>query len=113
VSGSAHALDGSSVEIGFGNEHTETARVGLQWKWDRRWLEGRAWAWVETVWVMPEDAARHTLHAVIDPDGAVLEFDEGNNSQGIGIGGVDLEVSLRLSGRRSSFRPRTDSACKG
>jgi hypothetical protein len=41
--GCAHAVDGSSVEIGFGNENTETARVGLQWKWDSRWLEERAW----------------------------------------------------------------------
>ena len=40
---SAHAVDGSSVEIGFGNENTETARVGLQWNWDARWLEERSW----------------------------------------------------------------------
>ena len=41
--GAAHAVDGVAVEIGFGNENTELARVGLQWKWDRRWSAGRAW----------------------------------------------------------------------
>jgi lipid A 3-O-deacylase len=39
----AHAVDGSSVEIGFGNENTETARVGLQWTWGERWLSERSW----------------------------------------------------------------------
>jgi lipid A 3-O-deacylase len=39
----ARAVDGSSVEIGFGNENTETARVGLQWKWGERWLSERSW----------------------------------------------------------------------
>lgn len=41
--GSARAADGVSVEIGVGNEDTELARVGLQWKWQRRWFAERAW----------------------------------------------------------------------
>ena len=40
---SAHAADGVSVEIGFGDENTELARVGLQWKWQKRWFAERAW----------------------------------------------------------------------
>jgi lipid A 3-O-deacylase len=39
----AHALDGASVEIGFGNENTEVARLGLQWKWPQRWFAERSW----------------------------------------------------------------------
>jgi lipid A 3-O-deacylase len=39
----AHALDGASVEIGFGNEDTEVARLGLQWKWPHRWFAQRSW----------------------------------------------------------------------
>ena len=41
--GEIHAVDGVAVEIGFGNENTELARVGLQWKWDKRWSAGRSW----------------------------------------------------------------------
>jgi hypothetical protein len=43
LSAPAHAVDGASAEIGFGNEGTETARVGLQWKWERRWFAERSW----------------------------------------------------------------------
>ena len=39
----AHAVDGVSVEIGFGNEGTELARMGLQWNWQRRWFAERSW----------------------------------------------------------------------
>lgn len=39
----ARAAEGVSVEIGVGNENTELARVGLQWKWQRRWFAEHAW----------------------------------------------------------------------
>jgi hypothetical protein len=39
----AHAVDSASFEIGFGNENTETARAGVQWNWERRWLAERSW----------------------------------------------------------------------
>jgi lipid A 3-O-deacylase len=39
----AQALDGVSVEIGFGDENTETIRGGLQWNWQRRWFAERSW----------------------------------------------------------------------
>jgi len=39
----AHAFDGVSVEIGFGNEDTELARAGLQWNWPKRWFAERSW----------------------------------------------------------------------
>ena len=40
---SAWALDGVSFELGAGNESTEIWRVGVQWKWQRRWFAERAW----------------------------------------------------------------------
>jgi lipid A 3-O-deacylase len=40
---SASAVDGVAVEIGFGNENTETARAGVQWNWERRWFTERSW----------------------------------------------------------------------
>ena len=35
----AGAVDGMSVEAGGGNG-VDVARIGAQWKWDKRWLEG-------------------------------------------------------------------------
>lgn len=34
----AHAVDSISLEIGTGN-HTRVARVGMQWKFERRWWQ--------------------------------------------------------------------------
>ena len=43
VISNAHALDGVSFEVGDGNEDTDLWRVGLQWKWQRRWFAERSW----------------------------------------------------------------------
>jgi hypothetical protein len=43
LSTSASAVDGASIEIGFGNENTELTRAGLQWSWERRWRTARSW----------------------------------------------------------------------
>jgi lipid A 3-O-deacylase len=40
----ARAVDGASLELGFGDEDTELLRVGLQWNWQRRWFAERSWA---------------------------------------------------------------------
>jgi lipid A 3-O-deacylase len=41
--GTAHALDGASFEAGRGDERTDLWRLGLQWRWDKRWLEAGGW----------------------------------------------------------------------
>jgi len=40
---SAHALDGVSLEVGQGEEDTHLWRVGLQWRWQKRWFAESAW----------------------------------------------------------------------
>jgi lipid A 3-O-deacylase len=39
----AQAADGVSIEIGFGDENTETIRAGMHWNWQRRWFAERSW----------------------------------------------------------------------
>ena len=34
----AHAVDGTSFEVGMG-EHVQLYRVGLQWDWNKKWLQ--------------------------------------------------------------------------
>ena len=40
---SAHALDGVSFEVGGGEENTDLWRLGLQWRWQKRWFAESAW----------------------------------------------------------------------
>jgi lipid A 3-O-deacylase len=35
--------DSFSFEAGRGDDHADVWRAGLQWNWDKHWLEGRAW----------------------------------------------------------------------
>lgn len=35
-----HAADGVSTELGYNDEDVRLWRVGLQWKWQRRWFRG-------------------------------------------------------------------------
>ena len=39
----ALALDGVSFELGRGNDRTDVVRLGLQWNWDKRWLDTGRW----------------------------------------------------------------------
>jgi hypothetical protein len=41
--GPARAVDSASFEAGRGEEHTDLWRIGLQWRWDKRWLEAGGW----------------------------------------------------------------------
>ena len=59
------------------------------------WLPAGATTTLAVEWVVPEPAATHTIWAVVDPVDAVLEHDETNNAQSVGIGGTDLAVLLR------------------
>src|SRR2546423_11307555 len=38
-----HALDGVSFELGEGDQDTDLWRVGLQWRWRKRWFTNRTW----------------------------------------------------------------------
>lgn len=38
----AYAIDGMSIEGGRG-EGTDRFRVGVQWDWNKRWLQGKDW----------------------------------------------------------------------
>ena len=37
------AADSVSLELGGGDERTTLLRIGLQWKWDKRWLQRGDW----------------------------------------------------------------------
>jgi opacity protein-like surface antigen len=39
----ARAVDGIALEAGTGNQGVSLLRAGLQWNWDRRWLEAGGW----------------------------------------------------------------------
>ncbi len=39
----ALSLDGASLEAGRGEENTDLWRLGLQWKWDKRWWDAGGW----------------------------------------------------------------------
>lgn len=39
----AHALTGSALELGTGDNGTEMARVTLRWNWDKLWRVGQNW----------------------------------------------------------------------
>lgn len=59
------------------------------------WLEGGSTDTVATVmWVVPGPATNHTLYAIVNPSGAIAEFDGNNNTQKVSISGTDLSVSL-------------------
>ena len=36
----AHAVDGVSTEFGYNDDDVRLWRVGVQWKWQRRWFVG-------------------------------------------------------------------------
>lgn len=40
AAGPAHAVDGVSTEFGYNSDNVRLWRVGLQWKWQRRWFVG-------------------------------------------------------------------------
>jgi lipid A 3-O-deacylase len=42
ASGSVRAVDGASFEVGSGNG-VDLWRAGIQWKWQKRWFEGKDW----------------------------------------------------------------------
>ena len=39
----ANAVNGSSIELGTGDDSTNMARVTLRWNWDKRWSVGQSW----------------------------------------------------------------------
>jgi hypothetical protein len=39
----AYAVNGSSIEVGSGDDSTKQVRVGLRWNWDKRWSIGQSW----------------------------------------------------------------------
>jgi lipid A 3-O-deacylase len=39
----AKAVNGSSIELGSGDDSTNMARVTLRWNWDKRWSIGQSW----------------------------------------------------------------------
>ena len=39
----AHAVNGSSIELGTGDDSTQQVRVGVRWNWDKRWSIGQSW----------------------------------------------------------------------
>ncbi|MBI4204509.1 MAG: acyloxyacyl hydrolase [Betaproteobacteria bacterium] len=42
MSAPSYAIDGASVEVGNG-DGTDMGRVGVQWDWKTRWLQGQNW----------------------------------------------------------------------
>ncbi len=39
----AHAVDGSSIELGSGDDSTQMVRVTTRWNWDKQWRIGQNW----------------------------------------------------------------------
>ncbi len=39
----AHAVSGSSIELGSGDDSTNMARVALRWNWNKLWRIGQGW----------------------------------------------------------------------
>ena len=39
----ANALNGSSIELGTGDDSTNMGRVTLRWNWDKKWTLGQSW----------------------------------------------------------------------
>lgn len=70
------------------------------------WLKAGDTQSVTSAWTVPSPAVARTLFAVVDPAGAVTEFDEGNNRQSVSVNGVDLDLSLleRTALRDGSLR---------
>jgi alpha-tubulin suppressor-like RCC1 family protein len=58
------------------------------------WLVAASTNTASAIWVVPEPATNHVLHAVVNPAGLGSEFDEANNMQRVRIGGTDLSVSV-------------------
>ena len=58
------------------------------------WFDGAATNAVQALWVVPEPATNHTLFVIVNRDGLTSEFNSGNNSQTLVVGGTDLIASL-------------------
>ncbi len=59
------------------------------------WLPGAATDGVASAsWVVPDSSGNHVLYAVVDQTNAAAEFNPGNNTQSVSVGGTDLAVSL-------------------
>jgi hypothetical protein len=43
LSSPAHAISGSSIQLGFGVEHTQTAQLSLRWDWNKYWSLSEKW----------------------------------------------------------------------
>lgn len=55
---------------------------------------------VQTVWIVPEPAAPHTLYVVANADGLASEANATNNVQTLSVGGTDLLSSLVCTSAR-------------
>lgn len=43
ASSTSHALSGVAVELGHGDNSTESLRINPRWDWDKRWSLGQGW----------------------------------------------------------------------
>jgi hypothetical protein len=57
------------------------------------WLRAAADVACGLTWELPSTAVLHRVYAVVDPDGAVTEYSETNNSSSLAIGGIDVDIS--------------------
>jgi lipid A 3-O-deacylase len=98
----ARGVDSMSFEAGRGNEATDLWRVGLQWKWDKRWWERGGWH-LGAYWDLQYGQWNngHDLHDIsLTPtfryqrsSGAVIPYVEGAI-------GFHMLSDLRISSRR-------------
>jgi hypothetical protein len=56
------------------------------------WLKASDEAEVTATWTVPEPATARTAYVKVDPANAVTEFSETNNTQSLGLNGVDLDL---------------------
>jgi len=86
-----------NVQVGFYDGDPQNGGTLIQTVTLPGWLKAADAQDATTTWTIPSPVAAHTVYAVVDPAGQVTESLETNNTQSLGLNGVDLELTY-LSG---------------
>jgi hypothetical protein len=86
-----------NVQVGFYDGDPQNGGTLIQTATLPGWLKAADTQVATVNWTIPSPVAAHTVYAVVDPGAQVTESVETNNTQSLGLNGVDLELTY-LSG---------------
>jgi hypothetical protein len=81
-----------NVQVGFYDGDPDAGGTLIETVTVPGWLKASGEADVTATWTVPEPAIARTVYVKVDPANAVTEFSETNNTQSLGLNGVDLDL---------------------